>query len=548
MSLSRAASDGSTAADMPVFAIAVRVTDYVIPAVATAVALTVLAITGALHAASWLAVLFAVALISVLCGLASGLVRGRRNASMDIVISDLQRIVGGDLRVRAEVTSEGQLRDLEIAVRDIVLEMRGLVSAADRCADLLAGGWQTMNEVAWSMMNASEGTVVEVAEAARAAAEVSQSIQFIASATEETTATMREVAAHAIDASGLGQSGVEQITVAGKSVEDLRGASKRVEEVLRLINGVARQTHLLALNATIEAARAGEHGRGFAVVASEVKLLAEQTASATGNVATTMREIDEGSEHAGSSMQSVSETIYGMSTRQHSIAAAVEQQTSTTQAIARSTADAADQSVALASSVRSLTNAVRLGAYAGAKARTVAAEVATIEQTLHSLVSRFRFDHIEDTSADVETGPVRGVTTVNGVTVVPNEVMGTGINQCNFEGNWGHATANLESDGSNAHSSMPGDTCTVRFVGTRIRFYGVVAANHGKASLSVDGHEPAVIDQYAPEREQGGLAWQSEVLPRGEHVCVLTVLGEANPELALRLGERRQVRSRSLTA
>jgi methyl-accepting chemotaxis protein len=529
MPLSRAASDGSASHDVPVFAIAIRITDYLIPAVGTAVALTLLAITGALHSVSWLADLLAVALISGLCGSASGVFRGRRNASMDVVINDLQRIVGGDLRVRADVTSEGQLRDLEIAVRDIVLEMRGLVSAADRCADLLAGGWQTMNEVAWSMMNASEGTVVEVAAAARAAAEVSQSIQFIASATEETTATMREVAAHAIDASGLGQSGVEQITVAGKSVEDLRGASKRVEEVLRLINGVARQTHLLALNATIEAARAGEHGRGFAVVASEVKLLAEQSAAATGNVATTMREIDEGSEHAGSSMQSVSETIYGMSTRQHSIAAAVEQQTSTTQAIARSTADAADQSVALASSVRSLTNAVRLGAYAGAKARTVAAEVATIEQTLHSIVERFRFDHVEDTSADVETGPVRGVTTVNGVTVVPNEVMGTGINQCNFEGTWGHAAANLESDGSNAHSSMPGDTCTVRFVGTRIRFYGVVAANHGKASLSVDEHEPAVIDQYAPEREQGGLAWQSEVLPRGEHVCVLTVLGEANP-------------------
>jgi methyl-accepting chemotaxis protein len=529
MPLSRVASDGQAPDSVPVFAIAVRVIDYLIPALATAATLGVLALAGALHSVSWLAGIFAVVLISALCGVASGVVRGRRNASMDVVITDLQRIVAGDLRVRADVTSQGQLRELEMAVRDIVLQLRVLVSAADRCADLLSGGWQTMNEVAWSMMNASEGTAVEMTAAARAAAEVSQSIQFIASATEETTATMREVAAHAIDASGLGQSGVDQITVAGKSVEDLRGASKRVEEVLRLINGVARQTHLLALNATIEAARAGEHGRGFAVVASEVKLLAEQTASATGNVAATMREIDEGSEHAGSSMHSVSETIYGMSTRQHSIAAAVEQQTSTTQAIARSTADAADQSVALASSVRSLTNAVRLGAYAGAKARTVAAEVATIEQTLHAIVEQFRFDHVEDVGADVESGPVRGVTTANGVTVVPNEVMGTGINQCNFEGTWGHAAANLESDGSNAHSSMPGDTCTVRFVGTRIRFYGVVAANHGKASIAVDGLEPAVIDQYAPEREQGGLGWQSPVLPRGEHVCVLTVLAESNP-------------------
>ncbi len=424
--------------------------------------------------------------------------------------------------------------------------MRELVSAASRCADLLAGGWQTMNEVAWSMMNASEGTVAEVAAAARAAAEVSQSIQFIASATEETTATMREVASHAIDASGLGQAGVEQITVAGKSVEDLRGASKRVEEVLRLINGVARQTHLLALNATIEAARAGEHGRGFAVVASEVKLLAEQTASATGNVAATMREIDEGSEHAGSSMHSVSETIYGMSTRQHSIAAAVEQQTSTTQAIARSTADAADQSVALASSVRSLTNAVRLGAYAGAKARTVAAEVATIEQTLHSIVERFRFDRVNDAVVDVASGPKRAVTTSNGVTVVPNEVLGTGINECNYEGTWGHATANLESDGSNAHSSMPGDTCTVRFVGTRIRFYGVVAANHGKASLAVDGQEPVVIDQYAPEREQGGLGWQSPVLAARRARVRAHRAGGVESKLALRVGERRPVRDRIL--
>jgi hypothetical protein len=218
-----------------------------------------------------------------------------------------------------------------------------------------------------------------------------------------------------------------------------------------------------------------------------------------------------------------------MSTRQHSIAAAVEQQTSTTQAIARSTADAADQSAALASSVRSLSNAVRLGAYAGAKARTVAAEVATIEHTLHSMVERFRFDRLDDTSADVDSGPVRSVTTANGVTIVPNEATGTGLNQCNFEGTWGHAAANLESDGSNAHSSMPGDTCTVRFVGTRIRFYGVLAANHGKASVAVDGQQPAVIDQYAPERVQGGLGWESPVLPRGEHVFVLTVLAESNP-------------------
>ncbi len=121
-------------------------------------------------------------------------------------------------------------------------------------------------------------------------------------------------------------------------------------------------------------------------------------------------------------------------------------------------------------------------------------------------------------------------TTVDGVMTVPNDVIGAGLNQFRYDGTWGHATGNLEAAGTNSHSSMPGDTCTLRFVGTRIRFYGVVAPNHGLASISIDGGEPVTIDQYARERHQGGLGWQSPVLPRREHVFELTVVGTANPE------------------
>ena len=115
-----------------------------------------------------------------------------------------------------------------------------------------------------------------------------------------------------------------------------------------MISGVARQTHLLALNATIEAARAGAHGTGFAVVASEVKELAGQTAEGSGKVSTTVRDIVQGTHDAASSMGDVRGVISEISDRQHSIAAAVEQQTATTQAVARSTNDAAEQSGALA--------------------------------------------------------------------------------------------------------------------------------------------------------------------------------------------------------
>ena len=506
----------------------VHLADWAACAVAVGAALALVRTLSGAHSLTLGSDALAVLVAATLGATILGLVRTRSDAALSAAVDLLDRVVGGDLMVSPAVVSAGQIGRLEAGIREIVSLQRELLSEAGRSAELLSTGWKTINEVAWSMMDTSESTVVEVAAAARVAAEVSENIQFIAHATQETTATMQEVATHAVDASEIGQSGVEQIAHAGKTVEDLQVASRRVDVVLALIGQVARQTHLLALNATIEAARAGEHGRGFTVVANEVKQLAEKTAQATGDVTATMREIETGSHRAVSSIDSVSETILGMSTRQHSIAAAVEQQTSTTLAIARSTAEAADQALALEGNVRSLTNAVRLGAYAGATARTVAAEVAGIEKTLRGMIGRFQFEPVEiSTAGDVRKASV--AVTVNGVTTIENDVMGTGLGEFNYVGTWGHAASNLEAAGTNSHSSMPGDTAILRFVGSRIRFYGVVAPNHGKASLSVDSGDPATIDQYAPERVQGGLAWESPVLPRGEHTLLLTVLGEANP-------------------
>ncbi len=372
-----------------------RALEFVVVLIAVVAGLAALTAAGVLHGSGWLADAALSALAATIGVLLLNILRRREDSRFADSIRALERVTEGDLITPVVVGSGGQAGLIEAATAQIVQQLRQLLTEANAGAELLGDGWRTMNDVAWSMMNTSEGTVSEAAAAAGAAAEVSEKMQFIATATEETTATMREVATHAAEASAIGQSGVEQITDAGNTVENLQVASRRVEDVLRLINGVARQTHLLALNATIEAARAGEHGRGFTVVASEVKQLAEQTAHATGDVTSTMREIEAGSARAASSMQSVSETIFGMSARQGSIATAVEQQTSTTQAIARTTATAADQAVALAANVKSLTDAVRLGAYAGAKARTVAADVAQIEQTIRSIVERYRYEAVE---------------------------------------------------------------------------------------------------------------------------------------------------------
>jgi hypothetical protein len=244
-----------------------------------------------------------------------------------------------------------------------------------------------------------------------------------------------------------------------------------------------------------------------------------------------MQDIKNGSQSASAAMSGITTTIEQVNDSQSAIAAAVVQQTAVTESIGSSSSIAAERATTLASNVKALTDAVRLSAYSGAQARTVAADVQGAESTLRSLLGGFSFTPVEVVTSDddAEVEVTGGVEQANGVTTVQNWVQGSGLNQFNYQGRWGHATANVEANGTNSHSSMPGDTATLRFVGTRIRFYGVAAANHGMARVCVDNGPESVIDQYSENRVHGVMNWESPVLPHGEHTLKVTVLGDANP-------------------
>jgi methyl-accepting chemotaxis protein len=139
----------------------------------------------------------------------------------------------------------------------------------------------------------------------------------------DTVARLREASG---DAGKVAQEAVGQASTMTREVQELGQASASVDEVIRIISGIADQTNLLALNATIEAARAGELGKGFAVVASEVKDLARETAAATKKVSEQIAGIQASSRTVAEGIHTTAETIGKLDVVQARIAEVLEDQ------------------------------------------------------------------------------------------------------------------------------------------------------------------------------------------------------------------------------
>nr|WP_209873469.1 methyl-accepting chemotaxis protein [Paenibacillus silagei] len=106
-----------------------------------------------------------------------------------------------------------------------------------------------------------------------------------------------------------------QVSATHETMDSFVGTTRKIEDVLQMIERIASQTNLLALNASIEAARVGEHGRGFAVVASEIRKLAESTGQSVADIQETIGHIYTGSERAQQSMAEVTQVVEEGNTR-----------------------------------------------------------------------------------------------------------------------------------------------------------------------------------------------------------------------------------------
>jgi methyl-accepting chemotaxis protein len=226
--------------------------------------------------------------------------------SLDRAVQVAETVAQGDLSSSIQVTSKDELGRLMLALQTMNGNLIGIVNRIRESSESIATG---SNQISTGNNDLSQRTE-----------EQASNLQQTAASMEELTSTVRhntdnaqqatQLARGAAQSANAGGQAMEQVT---QTMETIAASSRKIADIIGVIDGIAFQTNILALNAAVEAARAGEQGRGFAVVAGEVRSLAGRSAEAAKEIKQliqqSVNQVNEGTRLVDATGQTINEVV-----------------------------------------------------------------------------------------------------------------------------------------------------------------------------------------------------------------------------------------------
>jgi methyl-accepting chemotaxis protein len=236
------------------------------------------------------------------------------------------RVAQGDLTAEVKVRTGDEAGELMAALKTMNASLVSIVSQ-------VRAGTTTIETAAHEISAGNQDLSQRTEEQAGALEETASSMEELTSTVNQNADNARQAKQLAASAADTALRGGEVVSEVVTTMASINEASRKISDIIGVIDGIAFQTNILALNAAVEAARAGEQGRGFAVVASEVRNLAQRSANAAREIKelikNSVERVDAGSrlvDQAGSTMEEVVQSVKRVADIIGEIAAASEEQ------------------------------------------------------------------------------------------------------------------------------------------------------------------------------------------------------------------------------